>query len=124
MTPEFTLLNIVFPVLLGAQIILLIIAGISRKESLFLANVILSCVCVGWIRLGIPTGGYMLSGLTRELFSVIMSGLFRTVDAATFLVCANVKNNTPFRLRWRKIFGVYIIFSLVLEAIWLLPQLF
>ena len=124
MSTEVIALIVVFSILLALQIILLIVAGISRKESLFLATVILSCICVACIRLGVPTGGYMLSGLDRSLFVFFMPWLFRIVDVLTFAVCIVVKAKAKFQHSWTKIFRRYIYFNLALGAIWLLPQLF
>ena len=121
---EFVTLNIVFPALLGVQLILLIISAISRKESMFLATVIFSCICVMCIRLGVPTGGYMLSGLDRSLFVFFMPWLFRIVDALTFAVCITVKTKANFQRSWSKVFRRYAFFSLGLDAICLMAALF
>ena len=121
---EFAVLNVVCPILLGIHFILLIIAGISRKEALFLATLIFGALCVAYIRIFIPLGGYMLSGIYREVFSLFMPWLFRAVNIVTFLVCAIVKSKAGFRLPWRKVLLTFFCAGLALDLLFcFLPQL-
>ena len=111
--------NVIFPILLAAEIVLLIVAVIRRKEMWFALALALGGICGASIRLMDPGSSYMFSGLGRQMFCCLMPWLFGCINIAVLTVRACMASKMECRLPWRKIMYVTLYGGLMLDLFFL-----